>query len=112
MVTGEVVAMEPVIGEGDEGEEEGGFPRNNVVDVDQNHVLVEDANEEEEEEDEEEEEEEEDIDLDATLEFDKLTSEQLNEIDVIALNFGMKKKDFLSFLEVDQDEAETKRSKK
>ena len=53
-----------------------------------------------------------DLDLDATLEFDKLTSEQLNEIDVIALNFGMKKKDFLSFLEVDQDEAETKRSQK
>ena len=51
------------------------------------------------------------MDLDATLEFDKLTAEQLNDLDAIALNFGMKKKDFLSFLEVDQDEAETKRSK-
>jgi hypothetical protein len=58
----------------------------------------------------EEEEEDEDIDLDATLDLDKLTKEQLDELDVIALNFGMKKKDFLTFLEVDQDEAETKRS--
>ena len=64
----------------------------------------------EEEEEDEEEEDIEDIDLDQTIEFEKLTSEQLDELDAIALNWGMKKKDFLSFLEVDQDEAETKRS--
>ena len=64
-----------------------------------------------EEEEDEEEEDIEDIDLDQTIEFEKLTSDQLNDLDAIALNWGMKKKDFLSFLEVDQDEAETKRSK-
>lgn len=50
-----------------------------------------------------------DIDLDLTIAVDKLTTEQMHEVNKCAMRFGLGRQDFMSLLTKDLDEQESMR---